>query len=146
MTEVGPKQPRLRDDAYLAFVRLQPCCVCGTPSPSDAAHIRMASTVYGKRITGGGEKPDDKWAVPLCRPVLGVKRGCHADQHAVSEAQFWRDKGLNPFEIAIRLYAAGGHPDAPQTKRKSRKTILPKGFKASIPSRPFPKTNRKFGQ
>ena len=135
------RQPRLRDEKYLAFVRKQPCCVCRAPAPSDAAHIRMASTVYGKRATGMAEKPDDKWSVPLCQPIPGVKAGCHKNQHRMGEAAYWRERGLNPFEIALRLYAIGGHPNDPQPKkRKARSTIEPRGFpkvKRKIPSRPF---------
>jgi hypothetical protein len=146
MTEIGQKHPRVRDEKYLAYVRMQPCCVCKSPGPCDAAHIRTASTVYNKRATGMQEKPDDRWCVPLCRPIPGVKRGCHKNQHSVGEMQFWRDLGINPFEIAIKLYAEGGHPNDPQPKRKKRKTIVPKGHGAKIPSRPFPKSQRKFGQ
>lgn len=146
MTEVGPKHPRLRDERYLAFVRMQPCCVCGAEAPSDAAHIRMASPAHGKRSTGMAEKPDDRWCVPLCRPIPGVKRGCHKNQHSMSEAEFWRSLDKDPFEIANRLYAEGGNPGASQPKRKARKTIIPKGMGRKIPSRPFPTSSRKFGQ
>lgn len=144
MTEVGPKHPRIRDDKFLAFVRKQPCCVCGWVGEIDAAHIRMPSTVYGKPATGMQEKPDDKWCVPLCRVIPGVKAGCHKNQHSMGEAAYWREIGLNPFEIAIRLYAEGGNPDAPQTKRKKRVTITPKGMGPKIPSRPFDKQKRPF--
>ncbi len=143
MTEVGQRTPRVRDERFLIFVRAQSCCICGTPAPSDAAHIRMGSTVYGKRATGLAEKPSDMWCTPLCRPVLGVRQGCHKSQHGQNEAEFWRNHGLNPFEIAIRLYAEGGHPDTPQPKRK-RTTITPKGMGRPIASRPFPKQKRPF--
>lgn len=141
MTEIGPKSPRLRDEHFLAFVRKQPCCVCKAPAPSDPAHIRMASTVYGKRATGMAEKPDDRWATPLCRPIPGFVVGCHQVQHAMNEAEFWRMLGINPFEIAIRLYAEGGHPNETQPKR--RKATIKSASK--IPSRQFQKTKRKFG-
>lgn len=134
MTE--QRQPRLRDERYLAFLRKQPCCVCKAPAPSDAAHIRMASTVYGKRATGMAEKPDDRWAVPLCRPLAGFEFGCHKIQHSMNEAEFWRSRGVNPFEIANCLYAEGGHPNEKQPKKR----------KAAIPSRGFSKQKRRFGQ
>lgn len=128
MSAIAPKHPRIRDNKYLAFLRQEPCCVCHRPAPSDAAHIRMASTVYGKRSTGMAEKPDDKWALALCRPIIGIKAGCHKDQHSMGEAEFWRERGLNPFEIAMRLYAIGGHPGDPQPPKRKRTTIAPRGF------------------
>ena len=134
MTAIGPKQPRLRDERYLAFVRRQSCCVCGAPAPSDAAHVRYQSLLDGKRSTGLAEKPDDRWAVPM-------NRSCHRLQHSMNERDFWAMKGIDPLAIAQKLYAIGGHPDAPQPKRK-RKTITPKGFARRIASRPFPKTQR----
>jgi hypothetical protein len=106
----------------------------------------MVSTVYGKLPTGMAEKPDDRWAVPLCGPIPGVKKGCHRTQHAGAESEFWRERGLNPFEIAIKLYAEGGHPDTPQPKRKPRTVIIPKGLGKKIPSRPFTKTQRGFAK
>lgn len=144
MTE--QRRPRLRDNRYLSFLRALPCCVCGCPPPSDAAHIRMGSTVYGKRPTGAGEKPDDKWAVSLCRPTFGIRQGCHRSQHTQNESEWWRNHGINPFEIARRLYAEGGHPDDPQPTRKRRTKIYPKGYGPKIPSRPFPATSRKLGK
>jgi hypothetical protein len=105
----------------------------------------MASTVYGKRATGMAEKPDDRWCVPLCRPTIGVRNGCHKAQHAMGEAAFWRERGMNPFEIANRFYAEGGHPNDPQPKRK-RTTIIPKGIGPKLPSRPFPKRQKGFGR
>ncbi len=53
----------------------------------------------------------------------------------MNEQEWWDNHGLNPFVIAKRLYAEGGHPDAPQPKRKPRKTIAPRGF---------PKVQRKM--
>lgn len=89
---------RERDTGYLAFLRRQPCVCCGAPAPSDAAHIRMANRERGKPSTGMQVKPSDRFAVPL-------NRACHSIQHSGSEARFWSERGLNPFEIADRLYA-----------------------------------------
>ena len=53
-----PRQPRLIDNGYLAYLRRQPCaCGCGKGPPSDAAHIRIGSLAYDKPPTGMGEKP-----------------------------------------------------------------------------------------
>lgn len=139
---IGKRDPRQRDERYLRFLRTLPCCVCGRRGPSDAAHIRMSPPGIGKRPTGGGEKPHDHFAVPLCRPVLGVSRGCHAEQHTGSEEAFWRRAGKDPIAIAERLYRLGG--GTPTTKRprarakiKRRSNPWPAGRKIqSPPSRP----------
>ena len=77
------RQPRVRDNAFLAFLRRQPCLVCGR-TPSDPAHIRFAPHGSGWRYVGKGEKPDDARAVSLCRE-------CHTRQHAMSERRFWEE-------------------------------------------------------
>ena len=56
------KRGRWESLAYRDFVRLQPCCHCGYPSPSTAHHPRDTG------IRGGmGRKPDDVVCVPLCQ-------------------------------------------------------------------------------
>lgn len=53
-----PKPPKpLRSKAYLAFVRMRPCCVCEATAPNEAHH-------FGPR--GMGEKTDDYRAIALC--------------------------------------------------------------------------------
>ena len=141
------RQPRLVDPKYLAWLRKLPCTVCSKPAPSDAAHIRFGSVLVGKRAVGMGEKPDDRWAVSLCR-------ACHTDQHANNEFDWWQThSSISPLTIAVTLYGFyGGTGGAPRKKRKPRKTITPKGFgnklrtKSQWPrkgSRKIP--NRKFG-
>lgn len=102
MTDLRQRQPRVEDKAFLAFVRARPCCVCGVFYPIQAAHIRNSSPEHNKRATGLGERPDDKWTVPLCV-------GCHLDapdsQHRVGERAFWSRVGVDPFAVAQRLYA-----------------------------------------
>ena len=96
------RDPRVECPAFLAFVRRHPCCACGAPPRSQAAHIRMGCLEIGKRPTGIAEKPSDRWAVPLCAD-------CHLDapdaQHNVGEKAFWKRVGINPFELATNLYA-----------------------------------------
>src|SRR5580693_2121060 len=92
MTELRQRQPRVRCPSYLAWLRRQPCCCgCGTPAPSDAAHIRTGSPWYGKPYTGMGEKPSDCWAVPL-------NRSCHMRQHDHGDEIGWfAAHGIDPF-------------------------------------------------
>lgn len=95
------RRPRERDEGHLAFIRLLRCCLCGAPGP-DPAHIRSASNLHGKREVGGGEKPADKWTVPLCRTH-------HDEQHAAGdELKWWASKQIDPFGLALSLYAASG--------------------------------------
>lgn len=99
MPELRQRQPRIPNKAFLAFVRTKPCCVCGAPPKSHAAHIRMASAEHGKRECGKGEKPSDRFTTPLCAT-------CHLlDQHRGSERDYWQREGKDPFAIAARLYA-----------------------------------------
>lgn len=131
------RQPRERDDKHLAFIRLKPCCVCGHPAPSDAAHIRMADPEIGKRSTGAGEKPSDRWTVPLCRPVFGQKLGCHRIQHSMNEAEFWRRHGINPFSIAEAFWTASRGADRAERLR------APKPRKIKLRARTAPKRQIK---
>lgn len=94
------KRPRIEDERHLKFIRSLRCCICGAPNP-DPAHIRAASAIHGKRETGGGERPSDKFVVPLCRAH-------HDEQHNGNELLFWVAKGVDPFGLALALYSASG--------------------------------------
>jgi hypothetical protein len=131
---MNQRQPSVEEPAYLAWVRLQPCLVCGRRGPSDAAHIRAAAPQYGKRYTGKGEKPDDCWTLPLCRQH-------HEDQHRTNELGWWAGKGIDPFATAMALYAS--RPEALKRPRQERRRIVkvkprrPKSARRSVgPSRP----------
>src|ERR1700761_6169785 len=139
MSELRQRQPRIRNEAYLKWLRQQPCgCGCGKPPPSDAAHLRAGSILYKKDYPGFGAKPGDAWAMPL-------NRSCHMRQHALGdELLFWSMHGVyDPFGRSMRYYAAweteclskGRKPSKSTKKRASRK----------LPSRPFSKQKRKFG-
>lgn len=109
------RQPREEDPAYLAYVRTLPCLICGRHGPSDAAHIRSAAPHYGKRYTGKAEKPDDKWALPLCRRH-------HEEQHRTNELGWWAGKGIaDPFALCVALYA--GRPGADRAPRQRRRIV-----------------------
>lgn len=95
------KRPRQHNEAHLKFVRGLPCCVCGNPIETEAAHIRYARNELGKRPVGKGEKPDDVWTVPLCGHH-------HRDQHYVGEEMFWHAYPRNPILIALALWAHTG--------------------------------------
>ena len=104
------RQPREENPAYLAYVRTLPCVICARPGPNDPAHIRSAALQYGKRSTGMAEKPDDKWTLPLCRTH-------HEDQHRNNELDWWKRMGIDPFALAMSLYANCPVPNRPTTRR-----------------------------
>lgn len=102
------KRPREHDKAHLDFIRGLGCLICGKHGVH-AAHIRMAGEQYGKRSTGAGEKPSDKWTVPLCPEH-------HTDgpeaQHKGSEEAFWERHKINPFVVALALWGCSGDDEA----------------------------------
>lgn len=93
------KRPRVQDQEHLKFIRTLRCCICGKPDP-DPAHIRSANAIYGKPPAGGQQKSSDKWVTPLCRDH-------HDEQHAAgNELTWWASKGIDPFGLALALFAA----------------------------------------
>lgn len=139
---MNPRQPRLHDPGFLAWLRQQDCiCGCNQPPPCDAAHLRSGSLKYNKSPTGMGQKPDDKWALPL-------KHNHHMQQHSYGdELGWWLSKGIgDPFRLCQWYYAAYGGTGGQPKARKKRVTIVPKGFatKRKMPSRPFARGKRKI--
>lgn len=64
-----PKEAPKRSREYLRWVASRPCCHCGRPGPSQAAHADE-----GK---GMGLKSSDETAHPLCADAPG-RQGCHS--------------------------------------------------------------------
>ncbi len=93
--------PRQKLESHLAFIRDLPCVCCGDNTSTEAAHIRTGNRLYGKRPTGGAEKPDDLWTLPLCGQH-------HRDQHKANETNFWTNQGINPWILALSLFASSG--------------------------------------
>lgn len=91
------RRPRAHIEAYLEFVRQRPCLVTGAHGV-EAAHIRFAELRYGKRHTGLGEKPDDRWVVPLAPRM-------HREQHSMNELRWWQSKRINPCFVAALLFS-----------------------------------------
>lgn len=114
----GKKRPRTTDDEHLKWLRTLPCVITGE-RPVEAAHIRYGSSVWAKRETGMGEKPDDKWALPLS-PAL------HREQHDAGDEQaWWQAQGMDPLQIAAALYFATGDDEQAEVilreaRRKAR--------------------------
>lgn len=99
----GQRQPRVREPAYLQFLRRQPCearHLGGCSGPSDAAHLRFSDFKAGRVNPGKGRKPDDKWALPLCRHH-------HTAQHAHGDERAWWSDVVqrDPTELCKQRYA-----------------------------------------
>lgn len=95
------RHPREKAAAHLEFIRSLPSLVPGG-GPVEAAHIRYSDLRYFKDHTGLGEKPDDKFAVPLAM-------GAHQAQHAAGdERSWWANHGIDPVQIAVLLWLHTG--------------------------------------
>jgi hypothetical protein len=98
------KDPALRSEPYRRYVASLPCCICGVPGYSQAAHANT-----GK---GMGLKACDTTLFPVCADRPGV-RGCHSqlDQGALFTKPVRRE--LEPTWAADtqrRAKAAGAWP------------------------------------
>lgn len=94
------RQPRRKDEGYLAFVRERSCVISGR-RPVEAAHLRTAYRLLVKREAGTAAKPSDLWCLPLAQDL-------HREQHKVGdELAFWRSHNIdNPFQLCLAIYAA----------------------------------------
>lgn len=109
------KRPRIEDKQHLAWIKTLHCCICGILG-SDPAHIRSVNPVYGKRETGGGEKAGDKWTVPLCRRHHDEQHNTKlelsdARKENTAELRWWASKNIDPFGLALALFACSGDDD-----------------------------------
>lgn len=98
-----PPRTRLEDSEHLKIIRQLPCLVSGKTPAGEAAHIRYASAIYGKPVTGIGVKPDDKWVVPLCAWFHTISSEA---QHRFGEEWWWEQRNIDPLFVASKLYAA----------------------------------------
>lgn len=95
------RQPRIRDEKHLAWVRTLPCIVTGDNVSVEAAHIRYSDPRIGKNNPGVGQKPHDFFVLPLSGKQ-------HRRQHAMNECVFWQRAGIDPILFALALYAVSG--------------------------------------
>jgi hypothetical protein len=103
---------------HVAWIKTLPCIRCGR-TPCDPAHVRIGNTGGGTSL-----KPPDRFTVPLCSsdPLIGYE-GCHAVQHQ-GEMTFWAELGVDPVDIALRLWAVTGDTEqALRTITRARQAI-----------------------
>jgi hypothetical protein len=93
---------RVRDNAYLAYLRRQPCEACGSVHRIEAAHIRSGYPEAGWPPTGMQVKPSDFRALSLCS--LCHREGPDA-QHKSNERAWWSAKGIYPPARCAEVYA-----------------------------------------
>lgn len=94
------KQKRIEDNPHLAFIRKLPSVISGR-TPCEACHIRTGNPTYRKKRTGGQQRPDDAWALPMTPDE-------HRAQHDMNEMAFWKQHGIDPFAMALALYEVTG--------------------------------------
>lgn len=106
----GQRQPRQHDPRHLTAIRACPCVLC--KAEAEAAHVRYGDPQRGKRPTGIGERPSDRWTVPLCPDH---HRAADDSQHDHNERSWWLEHGLDPLAIAEMLLRglAGRRGDDP---------------------------------
>lgn len=92
-------KPSRKDSPHLNDIRQLPCILSGRPA--EAAHIRYGDARHNKPPTGMGQKPADKWTVPLCPELHRLLNGC---QHDSDERAWWEQFGIDPVFLAIMLY------------------------------------------
>jgi len=97
---------RVRDEGHLNRIRALPCVLTARPGVH-AAHVRFGWEPAGKRPTGMGEKPDDRWAVPLCPELHTMHSGA---QHNHNERLWWEYVGVDVIAFAAHLYEHTNDP------------------------------------
>ena len=118
LTLAAPRRYRNRE--HLRYVAQQACLVCGR-KPSDPHHLGFTQP------RALGRKVSDEFAVPLCR---GHHRAVHRSR---DERAWWRQAGIDPIEVARRLWkeTRGLSP------RRSRRSTLPRPHDAGASSDPI---------
>ena len=90
------KRPEKRKD-YLSWLHTLPCCISGQYGV-EAAHTSTAEPFYGHWGRAKGTKAPDIFALPLSADM-------HRESHSGNEVEWWRGKGINPWVLALTLYA-----------------------------------------
>ena len=92
---------RLRLRQHRGFICSLPCVACGEPALSECASVVRATSL--------GTSPDDRYLVPLCGPTTIWKDCCHSRLHYRGPRRFWSELGIDPLELARRLWRVSGN-------------------------------------
>jgi ERF superfamily len=107
---------RYRNREHLRYLTSLPCLFCAR-KPSDAHHLRFTQP------RALGRKVSDEFAVPLCRTH---HRAAH---RAKDEQAWWRSIGIDPVEIARRLWrgsrAAKGQEQSEASLQGAQTKVAP---------------------
>ena len=100
--------PNAKEKAFMAWVKQQPCCICGTPGPSIADHMYGATQRHNKVLIG-------MWALlPYCQTCDAVKTGgshrAHLASYGRTQAELWAvHVQLSPIQPPADVIAAIQH-------------------------------------
>ena len=89
---------------HRAFIRALPCLCCGKPAPSECAHLRTHA--------GLGLPSSSRYLVPLCGPATVWADCCHSRKHYLGATCFWSALGIDPRDVAFRLWRVSGDIEA----------------------------------
>jgi hypothetical protein len=89
---------------HQAFIRALPCLACRKSAPSECAHIGMPA--------GLGLSPSERDLVPLCGPATIWDDCCHSRKWFLGSARFWSMLGIDPLDLAYRLWRVSGDVQA----------------------------------
>ena len=84
-----PKHKRWKSPKYLEYIRSCPCIICGYKEV-DAHHVRH------KGSGGTARKPDDYYALPICRLH-------HLENHQIGKDTFFERHGIDVFQELFRM-------------------------------------------
>lgn len=124
------REPREHDEKHLAFIRTQPCCLPFCKREAEPAHLRMDNLAIGKELTGKGEKPHDKFCVPVCPYHHRIGVDC---QHNSNEKEWWALRGIDPWKIAASLWIESGGAARAAERKNNPQPVKPRKIKPRKP-------------
>jgi hypothetical protein len=86
------------------FIRALPCVACLKLPPSECAHIGMPA--------GLSLSPSERDLLPLCGPATIWEDCCHSRKWFLGSARFWSALGIDPLDLAYRLWRVSGDVQA----------------------------------
>src|SRR3954464_1721495 len=111
---IGPHNPLLTK--HQAFIRTLPCVVCGKPAPSEFACVRFHP--------GFGLPLRDPYLLPLCGPATVWDDCCHSRKHFLGAARFWSGLGIDPLDLADRMWRVSGDVEAGERVVRNARLVI----------------------